>query len=503
MRTQKIAILLLAVLLLVPSVSFSAAKNNLKIATWGDINTMDPGWMTSTERELTIMNCIYNGLVKYKGGTWKIEPDLAKSWNISRDGKEITFHLRKGVQFQKGYGEMTAEDVKFSFERITDPKANSPEKSTWSSLDHVEVINKYTVKLVMKNRSAGLFTSTLPLNAGMIVSKKAVEKMGREKFAFDPIGTGPYEFVSWAPKQKLELKAFDGYWGKKPKIKNLTFIPIVEASTRNMALRAGEIDIASVSLLDVKKFQENREFNVFLRPGLKYWWVGFTVNKPPFNNLKLRQAVRYAIDVNEIIQAAFQGIPKRANQMFPPGMLGYWKDAPVYNVNLDKAKKLMKEAGYPNGLKATFLIWEGETTRTIAVVVKADLKKIGIDVDIQAKEVGAFNDATKKGQDDFYVSFFATTVDPGYATQWFTCGQAWNLSQWCNPEYDELVKQAESEMDSRKRADLYVKAQKIIDKDCWAIWLTNGVRAIVANKRVNTGKIFPNGRLAPWAMSID
>jgi len=371
-------------------------QNELKIAVWEDINTMDPGWMTSTERELTIMNCIYNGLVKYKEGTWEIEPDLAKSWDISKDGKEITFHLRKGVQFQKGYGEMTAEDVKFSFERIIDPKAKSPEKETWGSLDNVEVINKHTVKLVMKNPSAPLFTSTLPLNAGMIVSKKAVKEMGREKFAFSPVGTGPYEFVSWAPKRKLELKAFDGYWGEKPKIKNLSFMPIVEVSTREMALKTGEIDIGSVSMINVKKFQKDKKFNVYLKPGLKYWWVGFTVNKPPFDNLKLRQAVRYAIDVDKIIQAAFQGVPKLANQMFPPGMLGYWKDAPTYNVDLDKAKKLMKEAGYPTGLKATFLVWAGEETRVIAEVIKADLNKIGIDVDIEVKEVGAFNDATKK-----------------------------------------------------------------------------------------------------------
>ena len=504
---MKRIMMLLIVVMFVAFAGFNSfadvPKDELKIAQWEDINTLDPGWMTSTERELTIMNCIYNGLVKYKEGTWEVVPDLAESWDISEDGKEITFYLRKGVQFQKGYGEMTAEDVKFSFERIIDPEAKSPEEETWAALDNVEILNEYTVKLVLKYPSARLFTSSLPLNAGMIVSKKAVEEMGKEKFAFYPIGTGHYEFVTWIPKGKVELKTFENYWGEKPKIKKLTFVPIVEVSTVEMALETGEIDIGRVSLKNVKRYQEDPNINVYLKPGLKYWWIGFTVNKPPFDNLKLREAVRYAIDVDKIIQAAFFGIPKSATQMFPPGMLGYWEDAPVYKVDLNRAKELLKEAGYPDGFKATFLMWPTEENRIIAEVVKADLEKIGIDVDIDVKEVGAFNEATKKGENDFHISFFATTLDPGYATQWFITDQAWNLSQWSNPEYDKLLKDAESEMDSQKRAQLYVKAQKLMDKDCWAIWLTNGVETVATQKNINIGEIFPNGRLAPWIISKD
>lgn len=476
-------------------------ESELKIARWEDINTLDPGWMTSTEREFTIMNCIYNGLVKYKEGTWEIVPELAKSWDISKDGKMITFYLKKGVQFHQGFGEMTAEDVKFSFERIIDPKAKSPEKSAWEALDHVEVIDKFTAKIVLKTPSVKLFTSTLPLNAGFIVSKKAVEKMGKEKFSFSPVGTGPYEFFAWAPKVQIELKAFESYWGEKPKIKTVKFVPIVETSTVEMALKTGEVDVGRVSMVNVKRYQKDPKLNTYIKPGLKYWWIGFTVNKKPFDNLKVRQAVRYAIDVDKIIAGAFFGIPKRANQMFPPGMLGYWEDAPVYKQDYKKAKKLLKEAGYPDGFRATFLIWPTEENRIISEIVKADLKKIGINVDIDVKEVGAFNEATKKGENHFHISFFATTVDPGYATSWFTSDNSWNLSQWKNAEYDRLIKMGAKEQDFKKRADIYVKAQKEIDKDCWAVWLTNGVKVVVTGKNLKPGKIFPNGRIAPWLMN--
>ena len=507
MRTGRLISLVLVLALVISFGGIamgSWTEGELRIARWGDINTLDPSYMTSTEREFTIMNCLYNGLVKYEEGTWDAVPDLARSWDISEDNKEVTFRLRKGVQFHKGYGELTAEDIKFSFERIIDPEKESPEAYSWTALDHVEVIDRYTVKLVLKEPSARLFTSTLPLNAGFIVSKKAVEEMGKEAFGLNPIGTGPYEFDHWAPGEETVLTAFEDYWGVLPKIEKLIFIPITEVSTVEMALQTGELDTGWISLKSIKKFQENPDVDVCLKPGLKYWWIGFTVNVPPFDNLKAREAVRYALDVDELLEAVFHGIPERACTILPPGVLGYWEDAPCYEPNLVKAKALLEEAGYADGFEVTFLTWPSEENTIIAEVVKAQLKKVGIDVNIVVNEVGAFNEAACAGRDNnFHISFFATTVDPGYAAQWFTCGQKWNLSQWCNPEYDALAKEADAEMDPQKRAELYVEMQKLIDEDCWAIWLTYGVRGVALRKGVQAGKLFPNGRLAPWQMDVE
>ncbi len=285
MKIGKILIIVAASLLLFSLSVSAASKEELKIATWEDISTFDPGWMTSGERELMIMSCLYNGLVKYKEGSWEIVPDLAESWEVASDGKSVVFHLRKNVQFHKGFGEMTAEDVKFSFERIIDPEVKSPEKGTWKLLEKVEVIDKYTAKLILKNKMANLFTSALPMNAGLIVSKKAAEKMGREKFSKDPIGTGPYQLDSWKPKTHVKLAAFDGYWGESPKIKKVTFLPIVEDSTCETALRTGEINIGRSAMINVKSFKKNSKFNVYSKPALKTYWLGMTVNKPPFDKL--------------------------------------------------------------------------------------------------------------------------------------------------------------------------------------------------------------------------
>ena len=490
------------VLLIIPISVSAKGKEELRIATWEDVNTMDPGWLSSVEREFTIMNCIFNGLVKYKEGTWDVVPDLAESWEMSADGKQIKFQLRKGVMFHKGYGEMTAEDVKFSFERIIAPDAKSPEKGSWEKLDHVEIVDKYTVKIILKDRMAQLFTSTLPLNAGMIVSKKAVTEMGRKKFASNPIGTGPYEFENWKPKQYIKLLRFKEYWGEKGKIQKITFTPIVEDSTVEVALKTGEIEVGRCSLPSLPSIKKNKKLKVYTKPALLYWWVGFTVNKPPFDNLKLRQAVRYAVDVDKVLEAAFFGTVKRTNSMLPPGMLGEWKDAPIYGVDLDKAKALLKEGGKPDGFKATLLVWTDDRAKIAAEVIKADLAKIGVNVDILIKEVGAFNESANKGEFDMHVQFFTTTIDPGYAMSWFTTGNSWNPSQWSNKKYDALIEAGMSEVDIKKRAQIYIDAQKEIDKDCWAIWLTNGSKIRVAQDYIDIGKLFPNGRLAPWTISF-
>jgi peptide/nickel transport system substrate-binding protein len=249
------------------------------------------------------MDCIYDGLAKYKEGTWEVVPQLAESWEMSADGKEVTFHLRKDVQFHRGYGEMTSEDVKFTFDRMIDPDSDSTEKSHLAQFDRVEAIDKYTVKLFLKDPMAQLFTLTLPMNTGMVVCKKAVEEMGRQKFALNPVGCGPYELAFWKPKQKMALKAFKDYWGEKPKIDKVSFIPIIEDATCETALKTGEIDIGRVSLLNVKAFKKNPRLSVITKPDLKYWWIGFTANKLPFDNLKLREALRYTRQG----QAASQG----------------------------------------------------------------------------------------------------------------------------------------------------------------------------------------------------
>jgi len=495
-----LALTLLGVMLCVSPMGANAG-DSIKVATWDDVNTFDPAWMTSAERELTIMSCLYNGLVKYKEGSWEIVPDLAESWKVAPDGKSMTFKLRKGVQFHNGYGEMTAQDVKFTFERIIDPAAECPEKGQWKLLERVEVIDPYSVRIVLKDIMPTLLDSLLPMNSGYIISKKAAEELGREKFGFNPVGTGPYMLKSWEPKKRVVLSAFPGYWGAKPKSQTIEFVPIVEDATCETALKTGEIHVGRASSINVAAFRKNKQFNVVAKPAMKTYWLGMTVNKPPFDNLKLRQAFRYAVDVDKIIEAAFFGTAERARTVLPPGVPSYWEDAPVYKRDIKKAKALMKAAGKANGFQVKLYIPAQDSERIMAEVIKADAQEAGIDVVIETKEIGAFNEAANKGETDAYLQFYTSTTDPYYIMQWFG-GPDWNPSQWRNPTFEGLLKKAVSEIDQAKRINYYLDAQKEIDKDCWAIWLTHGTMIWIAQKNIDLGAVYPNGRLAPWTMTV-
>ena len=500
MKALKFLVVMALLSLLTPfNPLLMANQKILKIATWEDVNTFDPGWMTSAERELTIMSSLYNGLIRYKAGSWEYEPDLATSWEISADKKAVTFKLKKGIQFHKGYGELTAEDVKYSFERIIDPAIKSPEKGTWSKLDHVEVIDKYTAKLVLKDQMVTLFSSVLPMNAGMIVSKKAVEEMGAKKFGFNPIGTGAYELVSWEPKKKVTLKANPNYHGFKPFIQMVEFLPITEDSTSETALKTGEIHIGRAALINLNSFKSNSNFTVISKPAMKTYWLGMTVNKPPFDNIKLRQAFRYAVDVDKIIEATYFGAVHRANSVLPPSVPGYWKDAPAYKKNISKAKQLMKAAGKPNGFDVTLYVPASDDERIMAEVIKADAAEAGINVDIETKEIGAFNEAANKGIPNAYIQFYTSTIDPSYIMQWFA-GESWNPSQWRNTRYTQILAEGPSEPDANKRVLMYEEAQQLIDQDCWSIWLTNGAKTWISQSSIDLGGIQPNGRLAPWSI---
>ncbi|MFK5953474.1 MAG: ABC transporter substrate-binding protein [Desulfobacterium sp.] len=501
---RRMTMRVMLVILMLFSFTFSAAassKNEMKIATWEDVNTFDPGWMTSGERELTIMSCLYNGLVKYNEGTWDIVPDLAESWEMSEDGKTVVFKLRKGVQFHKGYGEMTAEDVKFSFERIVDPANKCPEKSQWAALDHVEVVDTYTVKLVLKNPMVTLLTSLLPMNTGMIVSKKAVGEMGQEKFGKNPVGTGPYELTSWKPKSHVKLSIFKEYFKEKPAVEILTFLPIVEDATCETALKTGELDIGRSAMITVESFKKDKRFNVYSKPAMKTYWLGMTVNKAPFDNLKLRQAFRYAVNVDNIVEAAFYGTAQRANTILPPGLPDYWADAPAYKQDIAKAKALIKEAGKVDGFTVKLFIPSNDVERIMAEVIKADAAKAGIEVIIELKEIGAFNEAANKGQADAYIQFYTATIDPHYIMQYFA-GESWNPSQWRNARYAELIANGLKSISPEERKEIYVDAQKEMDKDAWAIWLTHGTKMFIAQKDVDVGLLYPNGRLAPWMFNF-
>ncbi len=500
---SKLIVLLLACVLVFSSMTVLAQNGVLTVALQGKAQTLDPAFLKRSISEWPIMNSIFNGLVKYKPGTFEVVPDLAADWQISDDNKEITFHLRKGVQFHKGYGEFTAEDVKFSFERIIDPEKDSPEASSFANLKEVQVVDDYTVKLIMSEPMARLFTSTLPFNAGLIVSKKAVEEMGKDKFAHNPIGTGPYVFSEWGVNNDITLVKNDNYWGDKAEIAEVNLIPMPNQTSQEMALQSGDIDLGQVTLDNIDKMKANSNLKVKVYPDLAIQWISFNVKKAPMDNIYLRKALRYIINPQEILLGAFAGQGEKANSILLPDMLGYWK-APVYSldeVGKEKVWELLEKAGYPQGkgLELEYLTDANNERRMIATIIQAQLAKFNIKLNIKAVEIGPKIEGWHNG--DYHITYarFTNTVDPGYCLQWFLTSQIgkWNLMHWSDKKFDQLWNKAEVTMDNEQRADLYVEMQKIMDRDAIGIWVTHGVRTPTWRKGVEP--VFqPDGVILPW-----
>ena len=465
----------------------------LKIGMWAPPTSLDPAFAAGTRSDFPIIQCLYNGLVKYKEGSWDYAAALAENWTVSQDKREIIFHLRQGVMFHRGFGELTSEDVCFSLKRA----AKGNYKANFRIMESLHVLDRYTVKLVLKAPCSHLYSAILPFTPGQIVSKRAMEELGPIQFAFSPVGTGPYELDSFSPQRVIKLKRFADYWGPSPKMDAIWFMPIKDQEVPRKA-KSGEIDIVRLPFVIYKKVRDLPNIIHEVNQGLDYWLIGINVTRKPFDDLRVRQAIRSAIDVDRIIKKAFWGVPKRAYAPIPLDSIGHWKEAPRRQQEIEKAQQLLFNAIGKKKLKVDLLIMPSETDRIIADIVQENLKQIGIDVSLNVQEVNRSVQLAGQGKCDLYLTFFTGVMDPSTVLNWFHSGERWNFSQWNNAAYDRLIEQADFEMNPKKRAKIYIQAQKIIDQDCWAVWLTNGAGILLRQRHVDTGKTFPDGSLAPW-----
>ncbi|MFO7815634.1 MAG: ABC transporter substrate-binding protein [Halanaerobiales bacterium] len=503
-RNLFVLFIFLLVTLFVLSVgNVGVRAEKLNVALSGKAQTLDPAFLQRSISEWPIMNSIFSGLVKYKPGTYDVVPDLAKEWEFSEDNTKITFYLKEGVQFQKGYGEVTAEDVEFSFERIIDPDNNSPEENSFSKLEDVKVIDDYTVQLNLNEPMARLFTSTLPYNAGLIVSKKAVQEMGKDKFASNPVGSGPYQFEEWMVSNNILVSKFDDYFGQKAYMEEVEFMPMTEQMSQEMALRSGEIDFGEVSLENYDDIKNNEDLKTETAPDLAFQFIAFNVQNSPMDNPELREALRYIIDPEEILIGVFADQADLAYSWLLPDMLGYKEMAHknMDEVGREKVLDLLEEAGYPNGKDLTlrYVTDANDERKTIATLIQAQLAEFNITLEIEAMEIGPKIDTWQEGDYHITYSRFGNTVDPGYCSQWFLSSQIgkWNLLHWSNEEFDNLWEEAEVTMDEEERAKLYHRMQEIVNESNVAIWVTHGVKTPTWNKDLEV-TLTPDGGILPW-----
>jgi peptide/nickel transport system substrate-binding protein len=458
----------------------AAEPKILRVRLYGDIQNLDPAFRIS-ENDEVVSNAVMNGLVRYCPNSYDLCNQLAEEIEQSEDGLEIRFKLREGVMWHNGYGELTTEDVKYSYERFIDPELDADYADDFATLDHVEIIDDYNGIIHLTEPYAPLWNSTLPVNSGNIISKKFVEEIGVEAFATNIIGTGPYLFSEWRPQEMVILKKNPDYWGEEPYWDEIHLIPIEDDKAGEVALEAGDLDFGLISIQSVERFEDNPDFKVWSKPSLRYSWVAMNVQHPKLQDPNVRWAIIYGIDVPSIIQAAYMGQVERTCAIIPPGLTGYWEDAPCYERDVEKAKEYLAKANLES-LDIRLDLQDTAEDRIWAEIIQQNLAEVGINVELNPMDSSTYWTTTFGEQacenNELAVSGYSMQNDPAWATMWFTCDQVgvWNAMCWCNEEYDRLHREAMVTLDTEKRAELYIEMQKLWDEAAHTVWVTNGAR---------------------------
>lgn len=436
--------------------------------------------MAADSASHNVTQYIYNGLVKYDKDI-NLVGDLAERWEISDNNTVITFYLKKGVKWHDGV-EFTADDVKFTYEFMISDDTPTVYDSDFRTIESVEVIDKYTVKVKYKEAYA---TSLGSWGIWMMPSHALKGKPSQSPLQRKPIGTGPYILESWKSNQSIILTSFHDYFEGRPKIEKIFIRTIPDQTTQFLELLNGSIDIMGITskqeALDTKTPMYQNNYNTYSYLDFSYTYIGYNLRRAPFNNKKLRQALTYAIDKQTIIDGLLYGKGYAAEGPYQPNSIWYNKNLVPKKYDLEKAKSLLSEAGFKdndgdgyidyNGKKLTIelMINQGNDIRAkIAELVQESWAKIGIDVSIRILEWSTMLNATRKGEFDAVVLGWSTPMDPDQYDIWATerCNEnGQNFICFRNEEVDILLTEAKKEFNFEKRKAYYDRFQEILSDE--------------------------------------
>jgi len=469
----------------------------LIVALEAEPTTLDPHQITDYNSIRATMP-MFETLTQFAPGTTEIIPGLAKSWEVSDDGLVYTFHLRKGVTFHDRTS-LTAEAVKFNIDRQLDPEHPYHDTGvfayaefTFGMVESVSVEDDFTVQFKLKYPFAP-FLRNMAMASAAIISPEAIKRYGSD-IAINPVGTGPFRFKEWVPGVRIVLERNENYWGEPATLDGLVFRPIVNPQSRLAALEAGEVDfIVNPPPEDVERLRANPNFQVVAKLGQHTWWVALNCQRPPFDNVLVRQAVHYAIDKKAIVEGILRNTGIVANNPLPPNVWSYTEDVKIYSYNPDLAKQLLSQAGYPNGFTVDFWVPESgsgmQQPVEMATAIQAYLAQIGITARIQTWEWGTYLD--KVFQPDYTqvaemheMSWIMDNGDPDNFLYILLSGEQWppagfNESFYKNEQVDKLLAQARTELDQEKRKELYIQAQKLICEDSPWVWVDHAYEIFV------------------------
>jgi glutathione transport system substrate-binding protein len=494
----------LTALALASAGSALAAKDAV-LAIGGQPETLDP-YNTNTTLTTAVTKSFYQGLYEFDKDL-KIKPVLALSHTVSKDGLVYTFKLRPDVKFHDGT-DFNAEAVKVTLDRVTNPENKLARGNQFNRIEKIEVESPLSVRITLKEPFAP-FINSLAHASAVMISPAALKKYGNKDIAFNPVGTGPFTFVEWKQTDFVKGKKFDGYWKKGyPKVDSVTWKPVLENSTRAAMLQTGEADFGTplpYEQADILK--GNDKLTVFSGPSIVTRYISFNVLQKPFDDVRVRQAINYAINKQALSKVAFNGYAFPAEGVVPQGVKYAHKMTP-WPYDPKKARELLKQAGYPNGFES--VLWGAYTTTTTHKTlqfVQQQLAQVGIKISVLALEPGQRTDWVQAAPDAktakvrmYYAGWSASTGEADWALRPLLSTEAWppklnNTAYYSNAKVDGNIAAALKSVDEAEKTALYREAQEQIMKDApWAPLVTE--KSLYAtSKRLSGVYVMPDASI--------
>lgn len=486
----------------------------------GDSVGLDPARETDGESFYGSTQ-IFDNLVEFKNGTTEVQPALAKSWDISDDGLTFTFHLVENATFHDGTP-FNADAAVFSLMRQLDENHPYYDLGPWKYwgymgmtdiIEDIVAVDEYTVRFELKKREAP-FLANLAMDFAAMVSPTAVAKYG-EDFKSNPVGTGPFKFVSWKKDDNIVLERNENYWRRPAYLDRLILKVIPDATARYLALQKGEIDVMDFpSPEDIEDMKADPEIKVIQQAGLNVGYLAMNTQKEPFDDKRVRQAFNYAINKDEIITAVFGSAGTPAKNPLPPTMWSYNDEIEAYPYNPEKAKELLAEAGYEDGFSTT--LWAMPVARPyfpdgrkVAEIMQAQLKEVGVEAEIVSYDWGTYLDKTDSGEHD--TALLGWTGDNGDPDNFLFVllskaaaeVPAGNIAFWKDDEFNDLIVEAKETFDRDRRTELYEEAQEVFHEEAPWVPVAHSVVSEPMQPYVMNFKLSPVGKRVFYSVWLD
>lgn len=462
-----------------------------------DASTFDPHFTVDTPTEMINRN-LYNNLVRYNSDM-EILPDLAEDWSVSEDGTAYTFHLKQNVLFHDG-SKFTAEDVKATFDRLLDPDVGAAKRSVLADISEVVVEDEYTVTIRTTYSMGGLLQKLCHPCAAMM-SADAIEQYGAD-IATHPIGTNAYKLKQYTPGEAVVMEHFDDYFGGEPMVQTVRWLIVPEDTTRSLMLESGNADVAyMLPTTEVARLSTNPDIKRIDVTSVTTQGIYLNCTKDELSDRRVRQALNYAVDKEQLLNGLLDGSGTISDAPMSVKTWGY-NSIMTYPYDLEKAKQLLAEAGYPNGFDLE--VWVAPArffmARQIMEYVQSEFAKIGVNLTIREWEHFAMLEEVKKGgYDCMYGGWSPSTGDADQALYSVFHSSQWvpnyNRALYKNEQVDALLEAGRTETDLTKRKEIYKEAETLIMEDCPWVFLYSPQQTVMFSSKVDGLEFLPTEHL--------